>query len=200
MMNQIQIIIVRNHACSQMSLYREAERQRRKLRRQQRKRSGKKSSLGAALSASLTALFTGGKDPTAAGYRSDCGGDYDYYYNTQSDGTSTERVEYVTVRGCHMACDDDDDGGNYDESPSCDGIRNDFDNASEDSAGYDGTKGLAQMAVTLGECPVDYTIYGSELCETQKVVKNMNRMFNTINALDHAHMLAFVRFSESITS
>lgn len=134
-----------------MSLYREAERQRRKQRRQQRKRGGKKSSLGAALSASLTALFTGGKDPAATGYLSDCGGDYDYYYSTQSDGTSAGRVEYVTVRGCHVACDDDDDDdGDYDESPSCDGIRNDLDDASDNSGVYDGTKGLAQMAVTLG--------------------------------------------------
>lgn len=141
-----------------MSLYREAERRRRKLRRQQRKRGGKKSSLGAALSASLTALFTGSKDPAAVGYQSDCGGDYDYYYSTQSAGTSAGRVEYVTVRGCHVACDDDDEeDDDCDESPSDNGIRDDFDDASDNSASYDGTKGLAQMAVTLGECPVVYT-------------------------------------------
>lgn len=158
------IIVVR--ACLQMSLYREAERQRRKLRRQQRKRGGKKSSLGAALSASLTALFTGGKDSTAAGHSSDYGGDYDYYFGAPSDGTSAGRVEYVTVHGCHAACgddDDDDDGDNgddYDESPSYDGIRNnDDDDASVNSAAYYGTKGLAQMAVTLGKYSVAFSIH-----------------------------------------
>lgn len=139
----------------QMSLYRDAERQRRKRRRQQqRKQGGKKSSLGAALSASLTALFVGGKDyaPT-----SDCG-DNDYYYGSASSTNATaadaDRVEYVTVRGCRPSCDDDDSGGGElsSEDENHDGDDFDFGDVSVDGDDhYDYTKGLAQMAVTLGK-------------------------------------------------
>lgn len=159
------IILCVRRTCLQMSLYREAERQRK--RRQQRKRGGgKKSSLGAALSASLTALFTGGKDSAAsAGCQSDYG-DSDYYYGSVS-ATAADRVEYVTVRGCRPDLDDDDDDDD-------DGDDEDYDDGDDDGGGelssgdehhentdlydtstdgnaYDRTKGLAQMAVALGE-------------------------------------------------
>lgn len=120
-----------------MSLYREAERQRRK---RQKCRGGKKSSLGAALSASLTALFAGGKE-TAADY-----GEYDCVYEANS-ATASERIEYVTVRGCRLRRDVEesqwfsDDQNNYDFDDAC----------SANSNAYDNTKGLAQMAVALGK-------------------------------------------------
>jgi len=138
-----------------MSLYRDAERQRRKRRRQQqRKRGGKKSSLGAALSASLTALFVSGKDSAPS---SDCG-DNDYYYGSASSTNATvadaDRVEYVTVRGCRPCCDNDDSGGGElsSDDENHDGDDLDFGDVSVgDDDPYDYTKGLAQMAVTLGK-------------------------------------------------
>jgi len=129
----------------QMSLYRNAERQRRKRwRQQQRKRGGKKSSLGAALSASLTALFVGGSKDSAPS--SDCG-EYDCYYGAGSSTAvaDADRVEYVTVRGCRPSCDDDSGGELSSDDENRDGDDSDFD--ADDSC----TKGLAQMAVTLGK-------------------------------------------------
>ncbi|XP_060846942.1 uncharacterized protein LOC132926589 isoform X2 [Rhopalosiphum padi] len=126
-----------------MSLYRNAERQRRKRwRQQQRKRGGKKSSLGAALSASLTALFVGGSKDSAPS--SDCG-EYDCYYGASSSTAvaDADRVEYVTVRGCRPSCDDDSGGELSSDDENRDGDDSDFD--ADDSC----TKGLAQMAVTL---------------------------------------------------
>lgn len=127
-----------------MSLYRDAERQRRKRwRQQQRKRGGKKSSLGAALSASLTALFVGGSKDSAPS--SDCE-DNGYYYGAGSSATDADRVEYVTVRGCRPSRDD-----------SCDELSTDDENHEAYDSDFDGddaynhTKGMAQMAVTLGE-------------------------------------------------
>jgi len=133
-----------------MSLYRDAERQRRKRRQQNRKRGcGKKSSLGAALSASLTALFTGGKDPS--GRPNADHGDNDYYYGASGSAATAAdgRVEYVTVRGCRPLCDDD-----IDEDDDHDG--DDYELTPGDGHGLDvefdidhDTKGLAQMAVAL---------------------------------------------------
>lgn len=120
-----------------MSMYREAERQRRK---RHKRGGGKKSSLGAALSASLTALFTGTKD-SSGGARSPDGGDFDYYYGAPSS-TDANRVEYVTVRGCIPGCDVGWSSDNEDVN---------FDSDSANSDVYNGTKGLAQMAVTLGK-------------------------------------------------
>jgi len=138
-----------------MSLYRDAERQRRKRRRQQqRKRGGKKSALGAALSASLTALFVGGKDSAP----SSDGGDNDYYYGSVSSTDATvadaDRVEYVTVRGCRPSCDNDDSGSGELSSDDENRDGDDFDFGDVSVGGddpYDYTKGLAQMAVTLGK-------------------------------------------------
>lgn len=118
-----------------MSLYREAERQR---RRQQKRCSDKKSSLSSALSASLTALFSGGKE-VATDYN-----DYDCVYEAIST-TDSERIEYVTVRGCCLRRDVDDgqlseDQNNYE-----------FDDACSNNNMYENTKGLAQMAVGLGK-------------------------------------------------
>jgi len=138
-----------------MSLYREAQRQRRKRRRQQqRKRIGKKSSLGAALSASLTALFVGGKDSTPF---SDCGDNGYYYGSTSSTNATTadvDRIEYVTVRGCRPTYDNEDsgDGELSSDDENRDGDDFDYGDVSVDGDGpYDYTKGLAQMAVTLGK-------------------------------------------------
>lgn len=138
--------------CLQMSLYREAERQR---RQQRRKRGGcKKSSLCAALSASLTALITGGKDSAPRGCSSDYG---DYDYNGYESGASDAgRVEYVTVRGCRPTCWDYD-GGECDLSPddenncSCDGLAFDDARSVNSATACSGTKGMAQMAVALGK-------------------------------------------------
>lgn len=120
-----------------MSVYREAERQRRKRHKRD---GGKKSSLGAALSASLTALFTGAKDSSGVS-RSPDGGDFDYYYGTPSS-TAADRVEYVTVRGRLPGCDVGWSSDNEDAN---------FDSDSVNSDACNGTKGLAQMAVTLGK-------------------------------------------------
>lgn len=129
----------------QMSLYRDAERQRRKRwRQQQRKRGGKKSSLGA-LSASLTALFVGGSKDSAPS--SDCG-DNGYYYGASE--TDADRVEYVTVRGCQPSHDDNDS-----DDENHEGCDSDFDG---DDA-YNHTKGMAQMAVTLGEYKCFFLIF-----------------------------------------
>lgn len=130
-----------------MSLYREAERQRRKWRKQQHKHDSKKSSLGAALSASLTALFTSGKDSTTmAASNSTNYGDYDYYYGPMA--SSAERVEFVTVRGCQPGYDDDECDLTLFSDTDFD---KDIDNISTKSDDYSNTKGLAQMAVTLGK-------------------------------------------------
>jgi len=139
----------------QMSLYREAQRQRRKRRRQQqRKRIGKKSSLGAALSASLTALFVGGKESATL---SDCG-DNGYYYGSTSSINATvadaDRIEFVTVRGCQPSYDNDDNGDGELSSDDENHDADDFDYGDISVDGddlYDYTKGLAQMAVTLGK-------------------------------------------------
>lgn len=138
-----------------MSLYREVERQRRKRQEQQHKRGGKKSSLGAALSASLTALFTSGKDSatTAGGYSADYG-EYDYYYGPAA--SSTERVEYVTVRGCQPGCGNDECELTLEN-------HNDFDqnadSISMNNNACDHTKGLAQMAIALGKFTITFIIY-----------------------------------------
>lgn len=124
-----------------MSLYRDAERQRRKRwRQQQRKRGGKKSSLGA-LSASLTALFAGGSKDSVPS--SDCG-DNGYYYGASE--TDADRVEYVTVRGCRPSRDDNESGG---ELSTDDENREACDSDFDGDEIYDHTKGMAQMAVTL---------------------------------------------------
>ncbi|VVC45702.1 Hypothetical protein CINCED_3A013429 [Cinara cedri] len=130
-----------------MSLYREAERQRRQQRHKQQKR-GKKSSLCAALSASLTALITGGsKDSAAQGCSSDYG-DYDYN-NHGSGATSTERVEYVTVRGCRPLRRWDDGEGKCDLSPDYENVNCSCNGMDFDDVHSRGTKGMAQMAVAL---------------------------------------------------
>lgn len=143
-----------------MSLYRDAERERRKRRQRDRKRiCGKTSSLGAALSASLTALFTGAKDSSdrrrlSANNNDDNDDEDGYYcYGTAAAAAAADgRVEYVTVRGCHPGRDDDDDGGGDggggggDYEPTSDDDENDFGLYTDHD-----TKGLAQMAVTLGE-------------------------------------------------
>lgn len=126
-----------------MSLYRDAERQRRKRwRQQQRKRGGKKSSLGA-LSASLTALFAGGNKDSVPS--SDCG-DNGYYYGASE--TDADRVEYVTVRGCRPSRDDNDSGG---ELSTDDENHEAYDSDFDGDDTFNHTKGMAQMAVTLGE-------------------------------------------------
>lgn len=118
-----------------MSLYREAERQRRK-----RHKPGKKSSLGAALSASLTALFTSTKGSSGGARSQENGDDPDYYYGMAS--SDADRIEYVTVRGCFPECDVGWSTDNEDVN---------LDNDSVNSDAYNNTKGLGQMAVTLGE-------------------------------------------------
>jgi hypothetical protein len=125
-----------------MSLYREAER-RRKRRRQRERGGGKKSSLGAALSASLTALFTGGKGSDCPSDHGDC----DYYYGGVN---AADRVEYVTVRGCRPERGDGD-GGELSSGDENHGNVDEEDVSANGNAYYDRTKGLAQMAVALGE-------------------------------------------------
>lgn len=149
-----------------MSVYREAERQRRRQRRDRLKRGGgKKSSLCAALSASLTALITGGKDAAPQGCASDYG---DYDYNNYGGGgggggvPGSERVEYVTVRGCRPGrrwddgeeeCDLSPDDGTNVDNDNYGRYGTDFDDAcsADGAAACAGTKGLAQMAVALGK-------------------------------------------------